>query len=80
MAKLSCPKCQGTDVSIVGTTHYICNNPMCETQGRRTQFHLIEDDKIRFPYNQIYIGRPKRDFVRKPYLVIQSVGISESNI
>ena len=68
-----CPKCFGTDVSPVGTTHYICNNPECTVNGARTQFKLVIDDEVRFPYNQIYVNRPKQDFFRKPYLTLSKV-------
>lgn len=71
---MTCPKCNGTDVSPVGTTHYICNNPDCENNGMRTQFHLIVDETIRFPFNQIFVNRSRQDFFRKPYISLAKAG------
>lgn len=68
-----CPKCMQDNVSIVGNTHYICNTPNCVDQnGNRTQFLYVEDDKVHFPFNQIFVNRTKKDFYRKPYLKINS--------
>lgn len=75
---MTCPKCMGTDISPVGTTHYICNNPNCVTNGIRTQFRLVIDDKVRFPYNQIFVTRSKKDFFRKPYITMASLGNSKT--
>lgn len=71
---MTCPKCLKDDVTPVGTTHYICNNPECSNNGTRTQFHHIVDDRIRFPFNQIFINRSKQDFFRKPYIALATVG------
>lgn len=76
---LRCPKCMGTDVSLIGDSHYVCNNQNCMNDGHRTQFRIIEDDKVQFPYNQIFVNRPKREFVRKPYLELEDVGITETS-
>jgi len=66
---MQCPRCYGTDVSAVGDTHYVCNNPNCvDDEGRRTQFRLVTDEYIRFPFNQIFVGRETKEFYRKPYL------------
>lgn len=69
-----CPKCLGTNVSPVGTTHYICNNPDCSNNGAKTQFMFVVDEKVHFPYNQIYVNRSRQDFFRKPYLQLASAG------
>ena len=71
---ITCPKCLSNNVKTVGTTHYICNNPNCKYNGVRTQFKLIIDDTIRFPYNQIFINKPKEEFFRKPYLEVSPKG------
>ena len=66
---MQCPRCYGIDVSAVGDTHYVCNNPNCvDDNGRRTQFIFITDEYIRFPFNQIFVGRKTQEFFRKPYL------------
>ena len=66
---MQCPRCYGTNVSAVGNTHYVCNNTNCvDSKGRRTQFRMVTDDYVRFPYNQIFIGRALDNFYRKPYL------------
>ena len=75
---LRCPKCMGSDISLIGDSHYVCNDPKCTNEGHRTQFHIIEDEKVQFPYNQIFVGRPKHQFVRKPYLKLEDVGIKET--
>lgn len=36
--------------------------------GQRTQFKVIEDTVIRFPFNQIFVGRGKNEFFRKEYV------------
>lgn len=76
---MRCPKCMSEDVSIVGESHYVCNNPECKMEGGlRTQFRMIPDEKIDFPYNQIFVNRGKHEFVRYPYLQLQNVGIQET--
>lgn len=71
---MTCPKCMQSNVSIVGNTHYICNTPNCvDLNGNRTQFQYIEDDKVHFPFNQIFVNHTKKDFFRKPYLKINAV-------
>lgn len=66
---MKCPRCFGTDISAVGDTHYVCNNPGCvDDNGRRTQFMVVPDEYIRFPFNQIFIGRKAQEFYREPYL------------
>lgn len=76
---MQCPKCMGEDVSIIGTSHYVCNNPNCINGNGRTQFRLIEDDRVYFPYNQIFVNRGKQEFFRKPYLQLESVGNEETS-
>ena len=76
---MQCPRCLGNDTSPVGDSHYICNNPNCNDEnGNRTQFRYIEDDKISFPYNQIFVNKPKNIFYRKEYLNMDDIG--EMNI
>lgn len=72
-----CPKCLGNNITPVGTTHYICNNPGCENNGTKTQFRLVVDDHVRFPYNQIFVSRSKQEFIRQPYLSLSSKGSVE---
>ena len=73
--KMKCPKCFGDDISIIGESHYVCNNPLCsDINGNRVQFRLVIDDKVRFPYNQIFVDRTKNEFYRKPYLQLEEVG------
>lgn len=70
-----CPKCFGNNVTPVGDTHYICNNPDCvDDHGKRVQFRVVEDEHIRFPANQIFVGRGLQEFYRKPYLTTAAVG------
>lgn len=73
---MKCPKCFGTDISIIGD-HYMCNNESCfDNDGNRTQFEIIEDEKIKFPYNQIFRKRLKREFNRYSYIKIKPVSKS----
>lgn len=74
---MTCPKCLGNDITPVGTTHYICNNPECQSNGMRTQFRLVVDDYVRFPHNQIFVSRAKHEFIRQPYLSLASKGSVE---
>ena len=74
-----CPKCFG-EAENVGNTHYICKNSRkgidkeedCTHNGNITQFKLIEDDEVKFPYNQIFVDSNKNRFYRKPYLEIDN--------
>lgn len=73
---MQCPRCFKDDVSSVGDTHYVCNNPSCvDDNGNRTQFRKVEDDRVHFPYNQIFVTRDKSEFYRKPYLKLTDVGV-----
>jgi len=75
---MTCPICFSEEfVTPIGMSHYICNNPSCNNNGKIVQFHSIEDDKVRFPYNQIFVNRKKSEFYRKPYLELSPVGINE---
>ncbi len=72
---MTCPICFGNDVSIVGESHYVCNNPNCKDKdGKRIQFRHVVDDRIHFPYNQIFVDRGVQEFYRKPLLEIASTG------
>lgn len=74
---MQCPRCFGTDVSSVGTSHYVCNNPKCVMDnGMRTQFRQVFDQKVHFPYSQIFVNRSKSEFFREPYLEIATVGVT----
>ena len=77
---MQCPRCFKTDVSAVGDTHYVCNNPDCtDESGNRTQFRVVEDEKINFPYNQIFVSRAVKDFFRKPYLKLENIGLRSTS-
>lgn len=70
-----CPKCLKDNVSPIGDSHYVCNDPNCTNEnGSRTQFRHVPDEKIKFPYNQIFITRKKSEFYREPYLKLEEVG------
>ena len=74
MTKMICPKCMGSDISLVGNTHYICNNPECTNGAARTQFRFVPDDEVKFPYNEIFVSRSTQDFFRKPYIELSATG------
>ena len=60
---MKCPKCFSEDVSIIGESHYVCNNQACVNEnGNRVQFRLVPDNKIMFPYNQIFVDRVTRSW------------------
>mgnify|MGYP000004337698 FL=1 len=70
---ICCPRCGSTDISPVGTTHYVCNNPTCvDEHGDRTQFQKIDDTVIQFPENIIFNGRNKSEFYKLPYLQLKN--------
>ena len=81
-----CPKCFGTAKN-VGDTHYICQNSRkghdkeedCFYDNKPTQFKVVDDNYVRFPYNQMFINRSKHDFYRKPYLQLENVGNDNIN-
>ena len=69
---MRCPRCGRTDISPVGTSHYVCNNPTCvDEHGDRTQFQKIDDQEISFPYNIIFKGHNKSEFYKLPYLKLK---------
>ncbi len=88
---MRCPKCFHEDIepqyghrlTEEGETetfisHYEClNNEGCQTGPSNTEFLIVQDDKVHFPYNQIYRGRPVSQFLRKPYLVLKEAGVVE---
>ncbi len=76
---MQCPKCLGADISVIGDSHYVCNNPNCKmANGARTQFRRVPDERVHFPYNQIFVNRGAHEFVRYPYLELENVGIQET--
>lgn len=70
---MHCPKCWHEDVTPVGLSHYVCNNPDCNTNGARTQFSVVTDEKVEFPYNQIFANRKHSEFFKVKYLDIKPV-------
>lgn len=69
------------DTTFVGgpNEHYVCNYPGCKlNDGSTTQFQEVPDDKIHFPYNQMFVNRDVKSFYRKPYLKVSSVGVTET--
>lgn len=73
---MQCPRCFGIDVTPVGTSHYVCNNKRCLNEnGKHTQFRVVTDKKVKFPYNQIFVTRPRSEFIKKPYLKIKDPGV-----
>lgn len=76
---MKCPKCMKDTAQLVGSTHYVCTDPKCKMpDGSRTQFQVRTDDKVRFPYNQIFVGHAVQEFFRKPYLVLKDVGVTST--
>ena len=69
---VKCPKCFSTNVSLISNTHYLCNNPNCKHNGNKTQFRVVYDNTINFPYNQIFTDRTADEFYREPYLEVDS--------
>ena len=70
---IHCPRCGSTDISPVGTTHYVCNVSTCvDEYGDRTQFQKIDDNNIQFPENIIFNGRNKSEFYKLPYLQLKN--------
>lgn len=74
---MQCPRCMKEDVTAISDSHYVCNNPDChDDKNNRTQFRVVPDVSVQFPYNQIYVDRDKSEFYRKPYLELETVGTS----
>lgn len=72
---MQCPRCMKDNTTPIGDSHYVCNNPDClNDENNRTQFKIVEDSYIRFPYNQIFVDRSVHQFYRKPYLELEEVG------
>lgn len=70
---MQCPRCMKEDVTAIADSHYVCNNPDCfDDNHNRTQFVVIKDSKVKFPYNQIFVDRDKSEFYRKPYLQLNT--------
>lgn len=71
---MQCPKCFSEDTTAISDSHYVCNNINCHYEnGDRTQFRIVADKSIKFPYNQIFVNRDKSQFYRKPYLELETV-------
>lgn len=71
---MTCPKCLKDNTIIIGD-HYMCNNPECEQrEGKKIQLTITEDKKVKFPYNQIFVNRLKREFYKTNYLQLNNVG------
>lgn len=78
---MQCPRCLDNNVTAISDSHYVCNNPNCYDENHnKTQFRVIEDELIRFPYNQIFVSRSKTEFYRKPYLELQIVSESIQSV
>jgi len=71
---MQCPNCMSINVTLVGNTHYICNNKNCNRYGKRTQFYVTQDKEVKFPYTQIFKDRQLSEFYKKQYLKIKDVG------
>lgn len=72
---IKCPKCLKSDLTIINNSHYMCNNPDCEQrEGKKIQFTITEDLKVKFPFNQIFVNRLKKEFYKANYLQLESVG------
>lgn len=70
---MQCPRCMKEDVTAISDSHYVCNNPDCfDDSHNRTQFVVVRDGRVRFPYNQIFVDRDKSEFFRKPYLQLNT--------
>lgn len=70
---MQCPRCMKEDVTAISDSHYVCNNPDCfDDKHNRTQFVVVRDSRVRFPYNQIFVDRDKSEFYRKPYLQLNA--------
>ena len=71
---MTCPKCFQDNTTLIGD-HYICNNPTCRMEnGRKTQFKYVEDIKVEFPANQIFVNRRREEFYKKPYIILKNIG------
>lgn len=78
---MQCPRCLSDNVTAISDSHYVCSNPNCYDENHnKTQFRVIEDSLIRFPYNQIFVNRSKSEFYRKPYLELQVISESIQSI
>lgn len=66
-----CPRCKSENAKIVSGNHYICSNENCRnSEGNKTQFKVITDSKLFFPYNVIFKNRKLSEFFRYEYLVV----------
>ena len=76
---MKCPRCMQEIKSFNSNAHhYVCSNESCiDENGDRTQFKLVEDTTVKFPFNQIFVNRGRHEFYRKPYLKIKTL---KSNI
>lgn len=71
-----------TQITDASGSHYICNNPKCGDKyiyeddalnpdpdpGRKTQFRVVTDRQVRFPFNQIFVDRELEEFYQKQYV------------
>lgn len=65
-----CPRCGNENPTQVSKNHYICSNSNCKNnEGFKTQFLVINDSKLFFPYSVIFKDRQLSEFFRYEYLV-----------
>lgn len=73
---MRCPRCgtilKDDDLIKDDLLHYMCSNENCKDEGsdRRTQFEVIQDDEVSFPYNEIFQGNLSiTKYYRKRYII-----------
>lgn len=69
---MNCPICElKENLEMVGDSHYICHTETCHPHDRpmeHTQFAVVLDKEILFPFTQIFPKRKKTEFYKKKYI------------
>lgn len=64
-----CSVCGSDSIKEVNGTHYICTKPDCfNSKGHRTEFKIIKETQLTFPYNIIFSNRKPNEFYRIEYI------------
>lgn len=64
-----CPVCGSDSIKEVNGTHYICSKENCfNSKGQRTEFKIIYENQLNFPYNIIFSTRNINNFYKIQYI------------
>jgi len=64
-----CPRCELENTTRVGDNNYLCNTEWCRNhKGKHTQFEVIYDNPVSFPYTEVFPNRERSLFYKMKYV------------